>query len=59
MSKKNIRRLLLLVLLIVAAGLGWQLMRPSAPAKPALAPSAVVPPTLEFLPQEVVTAAPV
>ncbi len=59
MSQKNIRRLLLLVLLIVAAGLVWQLMRPSAPAKPPLVPSAVVPPTLEFLPQEVVTAAPV
>ena len=59
MSKKNIRRLLLLVLLIVAAGIVWQLMRPSAPAKPALAPSAVMPPTLEFLAQEVVTATPV
>jgi RND family efflux transporter MFP subunit len=59
MSKKNIRRLLLLVLLIIAAGLVWQLMRPSPPAKPALAPSAVMPPTLEFLAQEVVTATPV
>ena len=59
MSKKLVRGIVLLVLLIVAAGLVWQLMRPSAPAKPALAPSAAAPPTLEFLPQEVVTATPV
>ncbi len=59
MSQKNIRRWLLLVLLMVVAGGIWLLMRPSAPAKPAAAPIAAAPPTLEFLPQEVVTAAPV
>jgi len=60
MSKKLVRGIVLLVVLIVAAGIAWSLMqRGSAPAKPALAPSAAAPPTLEFLPQEVVTAAPV
>lgn len=59
MSKKLVRGIVLLVLVIVAAGIVWQLMRPSAPAKPTSMPSAAVPPTLEFLPQEVVTAAPV
>ena len=59
MSKKLVRLLVLLVVLIVAGGVIWSLMqRPSAPAKPA-APVAAVPPTLEFLPKEVVTAAPV
>ena len=60
MSKKLVRLLVLLIVLIVAGGLIWSLMqqRPSAPAKPA-APVAAVPPTLEFLPKEVVTAAPV
>ncbi len=60
MSKKLVRGIVLLVLLIVAAGIAWSLMqRSQAPAKPAPAPSAAVPPTLEFLPQEVVTTAPV
>jgi len=60
MSKKLVRGIVLLVVLIVAAGIARSLMqRGSAPAKPALAPSAAAPPTLEFLPQEVVTAAPV
>jgi membrane fusion protein (multidrug efflux system) len=59
MSKKLVRGLVLLILLTVAGGLIWSLMqRPSAPAKPAV-PVAAVPPILEFLPQEVVTAAPV
>ena len=59
MSKKLVRLLVLLIVLIVAGGVIWSLMqRPSAPAKPA-APVAAVPPTLEFLPQEVVTATPV
>lgn len=59
MSKKLVRGIVLLVLVIVAAGIVSQLMRPSAPAKPAAASVAAAPPTLEFLPQEVVTAAPV
>lgn len=59
MSKKLVRGIVLLVLMIVAVGIVWQLMRPSAPTKPVSTPSAAVPPTLEFLPQEVVTAAPV
>ena len=59
MSKKLVRLLVLLIVLIVAGGVIWSLMqRPSAPAKPA-APVAAVPPTLEFLPKEVVTTAPV
>ena len=62
MSKKLVRLLVLLIVLIVAGGLIWSLMqRPSAPAKPAapVAAATVAPPTLEFLPKEVVTAAPV
>ncbi len=62
MSKKLVRGLVLLILLTVAGGVIWSLMqRPSAPAKPAapVAAATVAPPTLEFLPQEVVTAAPV
>jgi len=63
MSKKLVLRLVLLILLIVVAGVLWSLMhRPAAPTKPtapAQAPVAAVPPTLEFLPQEVVTANPV
>ncbi len=62
MSKKLVRLLVLLIVLIVAGGVIWSLMqRPSAPAKPAapVAAATVAPPTLEFLPQEVVTASPV
>ena len=62
MSKKLVRLLVLLIVLIVAGGVIWSLMqRPSAPAKPAapVAAATVAPPTLEFLPKEVVTAAPV
>ena len=63
MSKKLGRGLILLILLIVAGGVVWGLMqRSTAPAKPtapAQATVAATPPTLEFLPQEVVTAAPV
>ena len=63
MSKKLGRGLILLILLIVAGGVVWGLMhRSTAPAKPAAPAQATVvatPPTLEFLPQEVVTAAPV
>lgn len=59
MSKNLVRGLVLLILLTVAGGVIWSLMqRPPAPAKPA-APVAAVPPTLEFLSQEVVTASPV
>jgi len=63
MSKKLVRGLILLILLIVAGGVVWGLMHrsaaPAKPAAPAQAPVAAIPPTLEFLPQEVVTAAPV
>ncbi|MEO0315150.1 MAG: hypothetical protein RI928_1606 [Pseudomonadota bacterium] len=63
MSKKLVRGLVLLILLIVAAGVVWSLMHrpatPTKPAAPAQAPVAAVAPTLEFLPQEVVTANPV
>lgn len=62
MSKKLVRGLVLLILLTVAGGVIWSLMqRPSVPAKPAapVVAATVAPPTLEFLPQEVVTAAPV
>lgn len=60
MSKKFVRRTALLVLLIAAAATLWYLaQRPAAPARPTAAPVTVTPPTLEFLPQEVVTAAPV
>ena len=49
MSKKLVRLLVLLIVLTVAGGVIWSLMqRPSAPAKPAAAPMAAVPPTLEF-----------
>jgi membrane fusion protein (multidrug efflux system) len=58
MSKKLVRGLALLILLTVAGGTIWSLMqRPPAPVKSA-APVAAVPPTLEFLPQEIVTASP-
>jgi len=63
MSKKLGRGLILLILLIVAGGVVWGLMQrstaPAKPAAPAQATVAATPPTLEFLPQEVVTAAPV
>ena len=63
MSKKLGRGLILLILLIVAGGVVWGLMHrstgPAKPAAPAQATVAATPPTLEFLPQEVVTAAPV
>jgi membrane fusion protein, multidrug efflux system len=60
MSKKFVRWLVLLIVLTVAGGVVWSLMqRPSTPAKPTVAPVAAVPPTLEFLPQEIVTANPV
>lgn len=63
MSKKLVRGLILLILLIVAGGVVWGLMHrsaaPAKPAAPAQAPVAAISPTLEFLPQEVVTAAPV
>ena len=59
MSKNLVRGLVLLILLTVAGGVIWSLMqRPAAPAKSA-APVAAVLPTLEFLPQEVLTASPV
>ena len=64
MSKKLVRGLVLLILLIVAAGVVWSLIhRPANPTKPttaAPAPASVAAaaPTLEFLPQEVVTANP-
>ena len=58
MSKNLVRGLVLLIVLIVAGGVIWKLMqRPPAQAKPAT-PVAAVPPTLEFLAQEVVTASP-
>jgi len=58
MSKILVRGLVLLILLTVAGGVIWSLMQRSlAPAKPAT-PVAAVPPTLEFLAQEVVTASP-
>lgn len=63
MSKKLGRGFILLILLIVAGGVVWGLMQrstaPAKPAAPAQATVAATPPTLEFLPQEVVTAAPV
>ncbi len=63
MSKKLGRGFILLILLIVAGGVVWGLMHrstaPAKPAAPAQATVAATPPTLEFLPQEVVTAAPV
>ena len=58
MSKNLVRGLVLLIVLIVAGGVIWKLMqRPPAQAKPAT-PVVAVPPTLEFLAQEVVTASP-
>lgn len=62
MSRKLVRRIALLVLLLIAAAaiLWYLLQRPSPPAtRPAATPVAAAPPTLEFLPHEVVTAAPI